>query len=370
MVDLALVSQLEHPLLPAGIERTQPVLDERRTFVVGIALVDPVQGRIGRIRQAFDLEPRGTFEDPQAAARARAEERLAAGEPEDACAILEEAFRAGGDELRTRRLWQDAMERCGRAVDARAHARRDVEIGGGADAMVLLARVSEPEDAAELLERALQLEPEHAWAHFGRGVLDARAGSLAAAEASFSTALEADPRFPEVFLRRAQVRDRRAEFDGAAEDYAAYIELRPEDLGAIDDYASILHRELQRSGDAEELYRRQLELDPGRPTATVGLAVCLEESGEFEEAEQLYLSVWDRAPSALFNLGMLYQERLHRYEEARECFRRFLTLAPTSESEASIADRLIYAPLRLEELDRILADAEETPASDRQKGES
>lgn len=289
------------------------------------------------------------------ALRAQARDLLEAGDAGAAVVLLEAGFRDGADDLRTRRLWQDAMRALDREEEAREQAGRMVDAGGGVDALFLLARLLEDQPAEDLLREALELEPGHAWSEYGLGVLAARRGDFEAAEARFTAALDAAPSFAEGRLRRAQVRDRRADFDGAASDYRSYLELDPDDIDALYDYASIVHRELQRPSEAEDLYRRLLARAPQYTAATVGLAACLEERGRYEEAEELYLSAWSREPSALFNLGMLYQDRLHRYEEARECFRRFLEIEPSEHGPpVSIADRLIYAPLRLEELDRRL----------------
>ncbi|MFG0318512.1 MAG: tetratricopeptide repeat protein [Planctomycetota bacterium JB042] len=287
----------------------------------------------------------------------RARDLLEAGDAEAARSLLEAAFGEGEERLRERRLWQEAMIGLGREGEALERARRSVEAGGGADALVLLARL-EPDDgqAESALQEALELDPDHAWAEYGLGVLAARRGDLEVAEKRLTAAIDADDGFEEALLRRAQVRDRLADFEGSADDYRAYLERRPEDVDALYDYATIVHRELFRPSEAEDLYRQLLRREPDHTEATVGLAVCLEERGRYEEAEELYLSVWSRAPSALFNLGMLYQDRLGRYAEARECFRRFLEIEPSPDGPAmSIADRLIYAPLRLEELERRLA---------------
>lgn len=305
--------------------------------------------------------------DPaERALRLEARARLDAGAPEQALALLDEALEGGAAELRTLRLRQDVLIALGREEEARAEAAAALERASGgrvegraarrADAMVLLARLSNDAEAEDLLRSALEVAPEHAFAAYGLGVLAARRRDLARAEERFGEALDASPSFEEARLRRAQVRDRLADFEGAADDYRAYVELAPDDVDALYDYASLVHRELFRPSEAEDLYRKLLERAPGHVDATVGLAVCLEERGRYEEAERLYLSVWNRAPYALFNLGMLYQDRLERYAEARECFRRFLALEPGPDGPAvSIADRLVYAPLRLEELNRRLA---------------
>ncbi len=290
----------------------------------------------------------------------RARDLLAGGDAEAAREVLEAAFEGGEERFRERRLWQEAMVALGREAEALESARRSVEAGGGADALVLQARLEPDGGAAEArLREALELDPDHAWAEFGLGVLAARRGDFEVAEERLTAALESEPTFEEALVRRAQVRDRLADFEGAADDYRAYLERRRDDVDALYDYATIVHRELFRPSEAEDLYRRLLRRAPEHTEATVGLAVCLEERGRYEEAEELYLSVWSRAPSALFNLGMLYQDRLERYAEARECFRRFLEIEPSPDGPAiSIADRLIYAPLRLEELERRLSREE------------
>jgi len=226
-------------------------------------------------------------------------------------------------------------------------------------ACVLLARLLTEQDrdlAGRLLERALLADPRHPFALHGLGVMAAREGRFEEAEARFSQALESAPGFQRARLHRALVRDQLADFEGAADDYTRYLRDDGDDRVALYNLASITHRELHRPDQAEELYRVLLDIDDGLTEAVVGLAVCLTEQHRFEAAEALYLSVRDREPSALFNLGMLYQEHLGRPEQARECFEEFVSLGGEALARQSLADRWIYAPVRLAELDQVLEE--------------
>ncbi len=295
-----------------------------------------------------------------------AEALLANGQAEAALASLERVIAAEPGYFRGLRAHQDALCALGRTGAAEEFARGLVREREDAAAHVLLARVTaDQEEAAHLIERALELEPAFPWAHLARGVAAARGNRCREAEESLSEALDHHPQFDLALLARAQVRDQIADFEGAAEDYRAYLRLCGGDTQALYNLATILHRELHRPGEAEEHYRILLDMDESMTEAVVGLAVCLTEQRKFEAASRLYESIQHQEPSALFNLGLLYQEHLDRPEDARRCFEEFIHWQGPRAENQSDADRLIYAPVRLAELERQRGAQAGRPAEER-----
>ncbi|MBI4878429.1 MAG: tetratricopeptide repeat protein [Planctomycetes bacterium] len=288
-----------------------------------------------------------------------AEQLLAEGQAEAALVHLERVIAAEPGYFRALRAHQDALFALGRTAAAEEYARGLVRERGDAAAHALMARVSaDQEEAARLLERALELDPAFSWAHLARGVAAARENRFRDAEESLSEALHDYPEFDAALLARAQVRDQLADFEGAAADYRAYLRSCGGDTQALYNLATILHRELHRPDEAEEQYRILLDIDEGMTEAVVGLAVCLTEQQKFEAASRLYESIQHQEPSALFNLGLLYQEHLGRPEDARRCFEEFIHWKGPRAENQSDADRLIYAPVRLAELERQLGGQE------------
>lgn len=289
-----------------------------------------------------------------------AEQRLSGDQLDQAVELLEKALEIDPTHFRAHRLLQEARILRGQEDEVIAGARQRVhDRPGDAGAQVLLARVlDDPEAIERHLDLALEADAGFAWAHVGKGVEAARRGEFAVAQQHLSRAVERDVNLSEAYLYRANVRDQLADFEGAADDYRTYLRFRGGDLGALYKLASITHRELHRPDEAEELYRVLLDLDDGMTSAVVGLAVCLTEQRRFDAARQLYERVEDLEPSALFNLGMLYQDHLDQPDLARQKFEKFMQLEGEMASRRSIADRYIYAPVRLSELDRMRAREE------------
>ncbi len=261
--------------------------------------------------------------------------------------------------FRARRARQDAVVAARGKDAAVAEARAAVAKDGDTASHVLLARLLDGDAAREELDRALALDPNFHWARWANGCLRARAGEMEDAEAEFSAALDRWPDFIEARLSRARVRDQLADFEGARDDYSAYLVARPGDRDARYALASILHRELDRPDAAEEHYRLLLDQDPSFAPAAIGLAVRLTEQRDYEGAERLYRSVYSD-PLAKFNLGQLYLDQMGKYPQAEQCFVEFLADAgsragaPNTGDDTLIADRLLYAPLRLQEVRRKL----------------
>ena len=70
-----------------------------------------------------------------------------------------------------------------------------------ADAWYLLGRaLLEPEEAARALQRALEIDPDHARAHMGRAALSRATGDLAAAQRDYQRAVDLDPSLAEAWV--------------------------------------------------------------------------------------------------------------------------------------------------------------------------
>lgn len=296
-----------------------------------------------------------------------AERMLAQGDAESALARLREIVAAAPSYYVGLRAEQDALLALGRDDEALELARSRAARDPDAVAWVLLARLQSDQDAEASLERAIELDPQCHHAHYALGIVAARGARSEDAERSFTRALDVWPRLHAARRARAEIRDQLADFTGAAADYEDYLDDEPWDQDARYNLASILHRELARPADAERHYRLLLDQNPDNAVAMVGLAVRLMERGDpgfddFAVAERLLVNASTREPTALFDLGVLYQEKLDRPEDALQSFERFLALESPAQDVRTVADRLFYAPLRIETLRRELGLAAESGA--------
>lgn len=84
---------------------------------------------------------------------------------------------------------------------------------------------------------------------------------------------------------------------------------RPQDPGVFNDYGNLLVM-ASRNAEAEAAYRQAVELDPRRVSALFNLGLLLQERGERREALRLYKQVVEIEPThawAQYQIGSLYE---------------------------------------------------------------
>ncbi|GIX36478.1 MAG: hypothetical protein KatS3mg126_2257 [Lysobacteraceae bacterium] len=185
-------------------------------------------------------------------------------------------------------------------------------------AMVLLAHERNPE-ALEVLQEALQLQPDDPELHYLASLGEQALGHIEAAETALGKALALAPQMLPAWLRRAELRLARGELEEAAADFRRALELGQADAAA---HAGLGRVALQ-AGDAAaavEHLRAALAIQPAAGRLRVPLAMALRRLGRTEEArEQLALgndrpvaypdplveALTDlmRSPTALFEQG-------------------------------------------------------------------
>jgi Tfp pilus assembly protein PilF len=135
---------------------------------------------------------------------------------------------------------------------------------------VLAARVEDDEIAAlRLLDRAIALDPQCIWAHFGRAFVAMRQGDVAACRAALDRAIELDASHPRVRRLEATLLEALGHDTQAREllekwTVAVEHDVRVSDAEVIDANLDLAHADLvtRRTDDA---LRRLLALDPADP---------------------------------------------------------------------------------------------------------
>jgi tetratricopeptide (TPR) repeat protein/TolB-like protein len=220
------------------------------------------------------------------------------------------------------------------------------------------------ESSADLLARAIEVDPSFVVAHFQLGRVHQALGNRWKAAAQFRAATQLDPAYPEPYkaLGDLLLAAPRRLFDQAVEAYQKAIERRPfyaeahvglgdalaakgDVDGAIGAYQRALthnpinsrvHVSLGRIYYGEKglyyqavnAYKRAVELDPRSVEARMGLGEVYEEKGLYGEAIDEYRRVIEADPAhaeALYNLAQVY-ERV----DAREAiihWERYIELA-------------------------------------------
>jgi YaiO family outer membrane protein len=186
------------------------------------------------------------------------------------------------------------------------------------------------DEAAELLRRALELEPGHADALVQLGFAELGRGDLAAARTAFSDALAAAPNYADAKFGMAQVEFRSGNPAAALAIVEPLAAEQPGNEEAKTLLASVraaldAERKLPPAAPAVKTRPMETQPPPAKPdpvTALMEEARRLRTSGRFNEAEVLYrraLSLVPRNGDALVGLGLVSGAR-GRFEEAGRFF--------------------------------------------------
>ena len=295
------------------------------------------------------LSPRGhELWDRARAARAK-------GDTETARAVLQTLIAEQPKYFRGLREWQDVMVELGLEdrVEARILDAPDADVA----TMTLEARgEDDPEKAKALLLRALEGDPDFAWAHLGLAFRQSQEGELDAARRSLERALSVAPRLAEAKRDLASVQYRLGEAGEACATYAEYLELRGDDREVRHEVAAILAKVVGDPADAIDHYRILVDTDDHDIKALMGLAgaILLADEGQ-DEAISLYervLSLDRQAMDAYYNLGWIHETQLRDDHTALTYYRRFLDYAgPESEDPRQFWYVVFVVPNRIEALE-------------------
>jgi len=220
------------------------------------------------------------------------------------------------------------------------------------------------ETAADLLSKAVELDPNFAVAQYALGVIHHALGNRWKAAAQFRVAAQLDPTYPEPFktLGDLFLAAPRRLFDQAVEAYQKALELRPfyadayvglgdakaakgDVEGAVAAYqrallynpvnakvylslGKIYYGEKGLYYEAVAAFKKAIDLDPEFLEARMGLGEVYEEKGLYRDAIAEYRKVLEADPrhtGALYNLALVYEKVDPR--EAISQWERYIAVA-------------------------------------------
>ncbi|UQA56401.1 tetratricopeptide repeat protein [Polyangium aurulentum] len=143
----------------------------------------------------------------------------------------------------------------------------------------------------------------------------------------------------DLYVRASQIDEDPATMSEAEELYRKAVELDPWLAIAYTNLGNICFRRGEEA-EAEKLYRRALEIDRVQPEAQYNLGYVMLERGKAGEAIEFFRGAIESDPrfaDAYFNLAMAY-EQIGDSGKARPCWRKYLEIEPTG-TWAEIARR-------------------------------
>lgn len=134
----------------------------------------------------------------------------------------------------------------------------------------------------------------------------------------------------DLYIRASSLDEDPATMDEAEELYRRAIELDPALAIAYTNLGNVCFRRGDEEA-AEALYRRALEVDAGQPEAQYNLGYVMLERGQARESIDFFRGALKSDPrfaDAYFNLAMAY-EQVDEPSKARPCWRKYLEIEPT-----------------------------------------
>jgi len=219
----------------------------------------------------------------------------------EALPSLRRALAIDPGNMRARADAGNALFRSGRAAEAMECYRRVLELDPrSADAHnnlgLCLASLGRREEAVANYEQALALEPRHAEALDNLGMAWRELGARSRAEALHRRALEIDPRRARSHYGIGSAQLERGRVEDAAASFQQVLDLEPAHVAAHLGLAAAL-RQQRRVVEAQAICARALALAPRSAEAVWLLGELRGDLGAFPEAQELYRRAIEIDPS-------------------------------------------------------------------------
>ena len=205
------------------------------------------------------------------------------------------------------------------------------------------ALIFDMEDIISDLQKAIQLNPNHAGAHRLLGKVYDREGDIKKAVDEFERALKLDPRDVEAMLYLAGRYSEMGKIEAAILLYERALEVDPNNLDAIKDYAFlVLANDERRLPKAHKLLERAYQMAPSDPLVAMNYGYSFYLMGNPQTAIGYYLKALKLDPSSVltrYNLALAY-EAVGETGKADQMWREILKLDPKSRYAKVARERL------------------------------
>jgi predicted O-linked N-acetylglucosamine transferase (SPINDLY family) len=188
---------------------------------------------------------------------------------------------------------------------------------------------AQSKDALPAFQKAAELLPDDASAHYNLGVALQEHGRLDGAIASYRRALEIEPDYVMAYNNLGNTLKDLGRLDDAVASYRRALEIKP-DLAMTHSNMGNALQDLGRLDEAVASYRRALEIKPDFVEAHYNLGNALQDLGRLDDAVASYRRALEIEPTfagAHCNLGVTLRD-LGRPDDAVMSYRRALEIKP------------------------------------------
>jgi|GEM_PF-293752 len=196
---------------------------------------------------------------------------------------------------------------------------------------VAFKQMGENLNALSPVQKAIELSPNYAEAHYNLGDIFWHLGRLEEAKISYQKALKINPDFADAHSSLGLVLIRLNQLDKAEASYRNALRMKPDFADGYCNLGYILRR-VGRLNEAESSYRQALRLRPDSAETYNNLCITLRELGQLDDAEincRQALQIKPDYVDALSNLGIILRD-MGRLSEAESSCRQALQIHPDS----------------------------------------
>lgn len=189
-----------------------------------------------------------------------------------------------------------------------------------------------PRSAVRAYNKVIELEPEHAGAHYALGMALFATNRAEKAEHELLTASKLAPDNPLPYFTLGNIAASKNKPDKALAYYDKVLSLDPTNIKTLSRRGDI-YRSLNKDKLAIRDYEAALAIDSKQPAINMSLGMLQQKHGEYEKAKNAYLSVIDHAPDAVLaynNLAWMAAEKSSDLDLAVEWANKAARLAPES----------------------------------------
>jgi tetratricopeptide (TPR) repeat protein len=187
-------------------------------------------------------------------------------------------------------------------------------------------------DAGGEYRRATSLDSKNAKAFYLRGMLESRSGNLAEGKRALERAVELDGNYVEAILGLAEINEKMGHSVLAQLGYRRVLKIHPDNILAREHLIALLIND-HAYQEAVEILKATVALNPQRPTLWSSYGQAQMELGQVLDAENSFKRALelDSGNARIHNnLGVLYH-RLGKIDKARAQLQEAMRLDPTIE---------------------------------------
>jgi len=185
------------------------------------------------------------------------------------------------------------------------------------------------EEAMSYFNKALEINPKHADAWLGKGIVLIVHGRYKEAIECLDNAIKIRPGNVIAWYNKGLALDNLGKHIEAIEYYDKILEFNPRHTDALSGKGVALSS-LRRYEEAIECFNKALEINPGRIETWIQKGLAMVTLNKYDEAVKCFdkaLEINPRFDAAWYGKGFV-MIRLNEYEKAVECFNRVLEIKP------------------------------------------